>query len=185
MTGKTKKQQCDVDIDIVDFPLPKRRRRGDIAPIRSVSKVTKEEAISAIPQAFEKCFTTFITAIIVSEAKKRKKLSESEFDDRMNALKLKISSTKNAPRYIFLDADIIGEYAMYTTLTYMGNRRDVLSQWRIYVEKHFSHFLRDGWQTHQRLAAQFWSTRPLISMPDKERTFRVPLKSVLRSDLTE
>ena len=93
-----------------------------ITPVRRVSKVTKEEVMSAIRQAFEKCLTAFITAIIVSEAKKKKKLSESEFDDRMNALKLKVSSTKCSKIYIFLNADIIEEYAMYTTLRYMGNR---------------------------------------------------------------
>lgn len=140
-----------------------------ITPVRRVSKVTKEEVMSAIRQAFEKCLTAFITAIIVSEAKTKKKLSESEFDDRMNALKLKVSSTKCSKIYIFLNADIIEEYAMYTTLRYMGNRHNVLPQWRMYFEQHFSNFLRDDWQAYQRLAAQFSNTCLLISIPHKQR----------------
>jgi hypothetical protein len=174
-----------LDLQMVSFPLPKRRRPYQDGPKRTIAKVDRQFAVSLVNRAFHECLKSVIHTIVMAEEKKKKQLCETEFAEAMNKLKLKLSSGKKSPRDVFHDADAIGNYPVNTVYNSIGPGHDLVVQWHNCVQQNFPEVLEGGWNTYKQMATLNSSMRQKIPMPDTLRSVTVSLKSILRTDLPD
>ena len=151
--------------------------------MRKTDKVEREDALLAVQQAFAQRLETIVHTSISSEAKKKKRLSEKGFKEKMEAIKEGLLEGKRVPRGIFADADKLRQYPTNTVTASIGTNHDILDRWRAYVDQTLPDLVLNAWQSYQRLSAQDAETRPTIPAPERIRTCGVTMKHILRQDL--
>lgn len=168
-----------------DVPLPKRRRKGEAGPSRRSVKIDKQDALLAVEQAFVPRLVNVIQSAVKSESKKKKRLSEDEFKEKMEAVKTGLLGSKSVPRGIFDDADQIRQLPSFTVSITIGSHHDILARWHTYVNQTFEGLIQNAWEVYKNISAQADQAQSSIPAPDRTRTCGVVLEKVFRQDLPQ
>lgn len=127
-------------------------------------------------------FTSSSPSNCFERSKKEEETIKGRIYRMMNSVKESLVDIKHAPRGVFDQADTIGHYPERTVRFTIGPGHDVLPQWRKYVDQSFPNMITTAWRDYRQLSEQTARRRPILPMPEKIHTFRLPLKSIWQED---